>query len=87
MKLLKLIILFVFVLIILFVPIRSVFDDGGTVAYAALTYEIIYWHRMYSVVNSDGTTEIKFYKDVDFYIFPNNFKDNINKNVWDLIKE
>ena len=53
-------------LAILFAPIpKGSCNDGGTGAYAALTYKIVVWHRL----TDDGV-----YKATKIYWFPGNFK-------------
>lgn len=51
-------------LLVLFLPHKSIYRDGGTTTYSALTYKIIIWHRI---------SPEKTYEDTDFYIFPFNF--------------
>lgn len=51
-------------LLVLFLPHKSIYHDGGTTTYSALTYKIIIWHRI---------SPEKTYEDTDFYIFPFNF--------------
>ena len=53
------------ILLILFVPIKFQYRDGGTVDYRALMYRVIKWNKL----NNDGT----YYQANDVIIFPNNF--------------
>ena len=53
------------ILLILFLPIKFQYRDGGTVDYRALTYRVIDWNKL----NNDGT----YYKARDVIFFPNNF--------------
>lgn len=64
------ILLVIFAAAILFLPIRRSFDDGGTVAYSALTYKVVCWNRL---VLEDG--KIGHYVRTQVYIFPANFAD------------
>jgi hypothetical protein len=43
------------------IPVKKVYEDGGTQTYTALTYKVIVWKQI------DGKT------GTEFYIFPNNF--------------
>ncbi len=47
--------------ILLLIPTRKVYEDGGTQTYTSLIYKVIVWKQI------DGKT------GTDFYIFPNNF--------------
>ena len=47
--------------ILLLIPVKKVYEDGGTQTYTALTYKVIVWKQI------DGKT------GTEFYIFPNNF--------------
>jgi len=52
--------------VVLFVPIpRGVYRDGGTREYAALTYKLVDWNRLYR----GGV-----YEKTRLYLFPDNFK-------------
>lgn len=58
----KLIIVFaVIAVVLLLIPIKKVYEDGGTQTYTSLTYKVIVWKQI------DGKT------GAEFYIFPNNF--------------
>jgi len=58
----KFIIVFaVIAVVLLLIPVKKVYEDGGTQTYTSLTYKIIVWKQI------DG----KF--GMEFYIFPNNF--------------
>lgn len=48
-------------MIFLLIPVRKVYEDGGTQTYTSLVYKVIIWKQI------DGKTGTKF------YIFPNNF--------------
>lgn len=43
------------------IPVRKVYEDGGTQTYTSLTYKVIAWKQI------DGKS------GTEFYIFPNNF--------------
>ena len=65
-KKIRILIVIVVFLIILVVPIPSgVYEDGGTRAYAALTYKIVDWNRL---------TGDRTYDKTKVYLFPDNFK-------------
>lgn len=44
---------------------KVIYEDGGTMVYSSLTYEIIIWRSI------DGKN------DIDFYLFPENLKKHI----------
>lgn len=62
--------------LILFCPFSVLsYDDGGTKAYAALTYKIVKWKRHVSVYNADGDIDhIDTYNATSVFFFPDNFK-------------
>ena len=55
-----------FILFILFAPVKFQYTDGGTVEYKSLSYKFIKWHRI--------SNNQSFYEGVDIYWFPNNMK-------------
>lgn len=58
----KLIIVFaVIAAVLLLIPVRKVYEDGGTQTYTSLTYKVIVWKQI------DGKS------GTEFYLFPNNF--------------
>ena len=58
----KFIIIFaVIAAVLLLIPVRKVYEDGGTQTYTSLTYKVIVWKQI------DGKS------GTEFYIFPNNF--------------
>ena len=57
----KLIIVFAVITVVLLLPVRKVYEDGGTQTYTSLTYKVIVWKQI------DGKL------GTEFYIFPNNF--------------
>ena len=58
----KLIIVFaVITAVLLLIPVRKVYEDGGTQTYTSLTYKVIVWKQI------DGKS------GTEFYIFPNSF--------------
>lgn len=58
----KLIIVFaVIAAVLLLIPVRKVYEDGGTQTYTSLIYKVIVWKQ---VDGKSGT---------EFYLFPNNF--------------
>ena len=46
---------------LLLIPVRKVYEDGGTQTYTSLTYKVIVWKQI------DGKS------GTELYIFPNNF--------------
>ena len=46
---------------LLLIPVRKVYEDGGTQTYTSLTYKVIVWKQI------DGKS------GTEFYLFPNNF--------------
>lgn len=59
------------------------YNDGGTVSYKSMTYEIIRWHRMYDVYDeATGAGTAYWVNDTDFYIFPFNLRDNVADKEW-----
>ncbi|HPG92496.1 MAG TPA: hypothetical protein PK675_03715 [Clostridia bacterium] len=62
-------IIIVILVILCFVPFKSIQKDGGTVVYSAFFYKVIVWHRAY--INEQS--EPDFITGTDFYIFPFNF--------------
>lgn len=56
------------IFIILVLPIRLQYKDGGTVEYRSLTYKIIKWHRL------DEYYEGGYKTGTEVHFFPNNFK-------------
>ncbi len=75
----------VVVAFILFFPfVIARYDDGGTDVYISLTYQVIRWHRLDRVYNENtGEYYIVIRESTDFYIFPFNFRDNVNGKSWD----
>ena len=58
----KLIIVFAVIAEVLsLIPVRKVYEDGGTQTYTSLTYKVIVWKQI------DGKS------GTEFYLFPNNF--------------
>ena len=58
----KLIIVFaVIAAVLLLIPVRKVYEDGGTQTYTSLTYKVIVWKQI------DGKS------GTELYLFPNNF--------------
>ncbi len=57
----KLIIVFAVITVVLLLPVRKVYEDGGTQTYTSLTYKVIVWKQI------DGKS------GTELYIFPNNF--------------
>ena len=67
----------VVLLLVLFLPIpSSVYKDGGSRTYSALTYKIVDWNRI--------TSSNSVYDDTKVYFFPNNFKSL--DELWELEK-
>ncbi len=61
MKKKLMIVLAVAAAILLLIPTRKVYEDGGTQTYTSLIYKVIVWKQI------DGKT------GTEIYIFPNNF--------------
>lgn len=60
------------------------YNDGGTVSYKSLTYEVIKWHKMYSVYDeATGAGTAYWVNDTDVYVFPFNLRDNVTDKDWD----
>ena len=58
----RLIIVFaVIAAVLLLIPVRKVYEDGGTQTYTSLTYKVIVWKQI------DGKS------GTELYLFPNNF--------------
>lgn len=63
----KIILSIVILILILIIPIKKAYYDGGTKTYTSLTYKIIVWHE--TMQNQD-----RLYKTgTEYYFFPNNF--------------
>lgn len=62
--------------VILFVPIRQTWDDGGTVTYSALTYKVVCWNRL--VLHEDRMGR---YVRTQVYVFPTNFTDPFEEEI------
>jgi len=59
-------VLILLIVLVLVIPIpTSPMKEGGTRVYAALTYKVVKWHRLYD----DG----KIYVKTKVYLFPNNY--------------
>lgn len=54
----------IFILLILFVPIKFQYKDGGTIEYKSLSYKYIKWNRL----RNNGS----YYEGIDIYWFPKN---------------
>ena len=64
--------IFVCVLIsvlVLIIPRKDIYNDGGTVTYTSLNYKIIKWHKL----SPDNPNVFK--EGTEIYFFPNNFHD------------
>ena len=55
-------------LIILLVPIKFQYIDGGTIEYRSVIYKIIKWHRLDEYYDNGLKT------GTEIHFFPNNFK-------------
>ncbi len=58
----------ILILIILLVPIKSTYLDGGTVTYSSLIYKIIKWKKL------DFFYEDGYKRGTEIHLFPTNFK-------------
>ncbi len=65
------------VLLVLFLPIPcGSYDDGGTREYAALTYKVVIWKRLYVEIRPDGTGgSVCRYQKTTVYWFSDAHKD------------
>ena len=61
MKKILIIVFAVIAVALLLIPVRKVYEDGGTQTYTSLTYKVIVWKQI------DGKS------GTEFYLFPNNF--------------
>lgn len=78
-KAIIILVILVFAAAIMFVPYRKdMYNDGGTVCYTSLTYQVVHWNRLYDDGNVSGYHVAK-----DLYVFPFNFRDNVSGKVWD----
>ena len=59
----------ILIAVVLLVPIPTVYKDGGTQTFTALTYKIIRWNS----INPAGSTE-EYKTGTEVHFFPNNFK-------------
>ena len=75
-------ILLILVALFLFFPFSTgVMNDGGTVAYCAMTYSVIKWHR--NMLDENGNPYV--YEKTRVYIFPHNHRDI--DDLWELEME
>lgn len=63
----------IFVLLLLVVPQKIFYDDGGTIVYAAITYKVIVWHQLSDSYDENGN--ILYLIGTSFYVFSSNFGD------------
>mgnify|MGYP004664365139 CR=1 FL=1 len=76
----KFVIISVIIIIVaaaMFVPYKQSTYDDGTRCYTSLTYQVVYWHR----AHNNGADSV--HVATDFYLFPFNFRDNVDGKVWD----
>ncbi len=66
-------------LALLFIPVKRVYDDGGTVEYAALMYRVVKWNKLNM---NDAGDRIDRYESTTVYWFPNSLK-SIDE-LWEL---
>ncbi len=71
------------VLMIPFIPIRSVKKDGGTVCYDAIAYRIINWNHMYIAYESEDAMKNDQYTSGTFRkrVFYWRWEENGNKSL------
>lgn len=55
--------------ILMLIPIKTKFKDGGTVKYSAVLYSVTFYHSI------NDSCESGYYEDTVFEIFPFNFID------------
>ena len=79
---LRTIIILILVALFLFFPVSSgPMNDGGSVAYCAMTYSVIKWHC--NMLDENGNPYI--YEKTRVYFFPQNHRDI--DDLWELEME
>ncbi|MBQ8687342.1 MAG: hypothetical protein IJ512_02185 [Ruminococcus sp.] len=48
------------------IPMKYGLDDGGTIGYSAVFYEVIFWHQL------DESSPTGYYEETEIRIFPMN---------------
>lgn len=76
----KVLIVLAALLIVCLIPQKRMYDDGGTIDYAAVLYRVIVWHQLNSAYRDAQTDEIRanepeYHTGTDVYVFPFNFGD------------
>lgn len=61
----------ILLLVVLCIPIKSTYKDGGTVSYDAILYSYIKYHSIDGHSAAEGI--ITYYEGTEFLIFPFNF--------------
>ena len=65
--------IFIILAILLLLPIKRVYKDGGTTTYTSISYKIIIWKTLESSESDDMKYAVSSKEKIDFYIFPFNF--------------
>ena len=75
----KKIIAILIIILILLVPIKNTYKDGGTTTYTSLTYKIVNWKVIkqpesddITISNNENET-ISYFQTTQIYLFPFNF--------------
>lgn len=73
----KKIIAILIIVLILLVPIKNTYKDGGTTTYTSLTYKIINWKVIEQPESDDLTISnnetLSYFQTTQIYLFPFNF--------------
>ncbi len=75
----KLIIFLIILLVLSIIPLPIMRNDGGTIEYNAILYQVIIWHEINpsAVYDENGRYVVgaqpQFLTGTSFYIFPSNF--------------
>lgn len=73
----KKIIAILITVLILLVPIKNTYKDGGTTTYTSLTYKIINWKVIEQPESDDLTISnnetLSYFQTTQIYLFPFNF--------------
>ena len=60
-------ILSIIILIILLIPIKTIYKDGGTITYSAVLYKVVKWHKINDIIEGGYKTGI------EVIVFPKNY--------------
>lgn len=59
-------------LVVLLIPIKNVYKDGGTITYSAALYKVVKWHKI------NVTIEGGYKTGTEVFVFPKNLFDWYN---------